>query len=150
MANDSMRPQRPKRAARRSTESRDRVWLAPSPAHRAPRVDRCSAGSKVRYPDVSAAKEALLGIKYERQVAATLGLESRRLERRVYQCPSCCGWHLTSSSSDGRRSAVATARPGSTWRAPVSRHQGGGQPREARPGMSFSAQWGQIDRPPTS
>ena len=50
-------------------------------------VSACKTG-KVRYRDELGAKIALSNT--QRKTAG------RRAERRVYKCPYCAGWHLTS------------------------------------------------------
>lgn len=49
--------------------------------------------NKKRYPDELTAKIKLVEIRASRE----LRNRTRRREQRVYRCPFCCGWHLTSS-----------------------------------------------------
>lgn len=48
---------------------------------------------KLKYQSAAAAQEALLTAK----IARVLGRERRRREERVYLCPLCERWHLTSA-----------------------------------------------------
>jgi hypothetical protein len=53
-------------------------------------VKQCQ--EKIRYRTALGARWALWGIWYDRYLR---GRRHRR-ERRVYLCPHCAGWHLTS------------------------------------------------------
>lgn len=59
-------------------------------------TSKCWQTGKLRYPDQSAAKDALTSIAYRRALASRGSGESRRSECRAYWCPRCHGWHLTS------------------------------------------------------
>lgn len=66
------------------------------------RLSVCRSSGKVRYPDSKAAVAALHLAALGRQRAEAAGLESRRQERRHYECSACSGWHLTSQAVNFR------------------------------------------------
>jgi hypothetical protein len=53
-------------------------------------MKRCE--EKIRYRTAAGARWALWNIWWDRYVRG----RRRRRERRVYACPRCAGWHLTS------------------------------------------------------
>jgi RNase P subunit RPR2 len=55
-------------------------------------VVSCCGSGKLRYPDEKAARVGLVGAI----VGRNRGKNQRR-ECRVYACPACFGWHLTST-----------------------------------------------------
>lgn len=57
---------------------------------------RCKETSKISYPSRVLAEDALRSA----QRARTRGKVLRRRESRVYDCPSCDGWHLTSQGEE--------------------------------------------------
>ncbi len=71
----------------------------------------CATG-KIRYPDEAAAKVALVSAR----TAAALRKQANRREARVYQCPHCDGWHLTSSTSGEK---ARTVRPSFVLEPPL-------------------------------
>ena len=62
-----------------------------------PRLKKCRATSKVRFPDGRAAVEALHRAKTAQYFSALDSTMTRRRECRHYRCPECKGWHLTST-----------------------------------------------------
>ena len=56
----------------------------------------CPMSGKVRFRDQAQAGFALEGMRALRLEAEARELETRRREKRVYQCGACRGWHTTS------------------------------------------------------
>lgn len=65
-------------------------------------LGQCSVSGKVRFRDKREALDALHQAVAERRRMVEDGKPSRRRECRVYACPSCNGWHLTSQPADYR------------------------------------------------
>lgn len=63
-------------------------------------LSRCPGGGKLRYSSIDDATAALANIDHH---------NPRRREQRVYLCPFCHGWHLTSQPP--RRPAAELAEP---------------------------------------
>jgi hypothetical protein len=61
-----------------------------SPAEDTHKMKRCE--EKIRYRTAAVARWALWNIWWDRYLRG----RRRRRERRVYACPHCAGWHLTS------------------------------------------------------
>lgn len=66
-------------------------------------LDKCPVSGKIRFRDKREALDALHYAVATRRLMETEGQVSRRQECRVYACPSCSGWHLTSKPADRRR-----------------------------------------------
>lgn len=83
-----LRQRQPNRSRRRARTAEHRRFIPRSSSDLPPivRVMRCSSG-KLGYFVREDAELALAGIDQH---------QPRRRERRVYQCPICGGWHLTS------------------------------------------------------
>lgn len=60
------------------------------------RADICPVTGKVRWRDHEEAIQALHVAMNAKATARSYGVESRRNECRVYVCPACRRWHLTS------------------------------------------------------
>lgn len=59
-------------------------------------LPKCSASGKRRYRDFRQAQDGLISTRRARQFDEFCGRESNRHEARIYQCPTCLGWHCTS------------------------------------------------------
>jgi hypothetical protein len=68
-------------------------------------LTRCPQGGKRRFRDHVEAIDALHSAVSARQSAAMNGFVSARRECRAYLCPSCRGWHLTSSATSANSAA---------------------------------------------
>lgn len=90
-------------AARRSREQRRREAQARNaltPPQRRRAARRACPTGKVKYRNEHDARVGLVG--------AVIGKnrgDQRRHERRVYECPHCAGWHLTSAAYRPARSS---------------------------------------------
>jgi hypothetical protein len=65
-------------------------------------LGQCPVSGKVRFRDKREALDALHHAVAVRRVLEAEGQDTRRKECRVYPCPSCNGWHLTSQPADYR------------------------------------------------
>jgi hypothetical protein len=65
------------------------------------RLSTCSCG-KVRFPDHTAAVQALHDAATSRYFAEQEGTTTNRGEVRSYRCRLCSGWHLTSKAVPAR------------------------------------------------
>lgn len=61
-------------------------------------VPVCENG-KLRYRSREQAQAALVKARHAAVTAEALGRSSRHREKRSYACPTCAGWHLTSSAA---------------------------------------------------
>lgn len=55
---------------------------------------RCEDAGKVRYRNENDAINALSSLKSYQNKG-----EEKRQEKRIYECPKCSGWHLTSQDA---------------------------------------------------
>lgn len=60
---------------------------------------KCQATGKRRYRDKREGVVVLRRAWTARRWAELDGTETRRREVRVYQCPKCLGWHVTSQAA---------------------------------------------------
>lgn len=60
---------------------------------------RCTVGGKVRFRDKREGLLVVHGAQAARHRAEVDGVETRRRECRLYQCPRCRGWHATSQAA---------------------------------------------------
>lgn len=75
-------------------------------------LGQCPVSGKVRFRDKREALDALHRAVAMRRFSESEGQASRRQECRVYACPSCSGWHLTSQRADNRRSSFEQGEDG--------------------------------------
>ena len=71
------------------------------------RADVCPLTGKIRWRDHEEAIRALHATQNANATATFHGIESRRNECRVYDCPACGGWHLTSWQQAGGSGSAA-------------------------------------------
>lgn len=69
------------------------------PNHQKRHLGQCPASGKVRFRDKREALQALHHAVATRRLSEAEGQASRRQECRVYACPTCSGWHLTSQAA---------------------------------------------------
>lgn len=65
----------------------------------APKKKSKKCGNKWRYPDQLRAIMALTNASTSRDIDLLVTGQTRRTETRVYHCPTCGGWHLTSKAT---------------------------------------------------
>lgn len=63
------------------------------------RPGHCRATGKRRYRDKRESLTVLYQAQTARCWAAHDGTQTRRNEKRVYECPQCRGWHATSQAA---------------------------------------------------
>jgi hypothetical protein len=61
-------------------------------------VPVCENG-KLRYRSREQAQDALVKARHAQVTAEALGRSTGHREKRSYACPTCAGWHLTSSAA---------------------------------------------------
>ncbi len=80
---------------------------AKRPSRHKRHLGQCPATGKIRFRDKREAQAALHQAVATRQLRETDGHTCRRQERRMYECASCSGWHLTSQTTEFREARLS-------------------------------------------
>ena len=88
-------------------------------------LGQCSVSGKVRFRDKREALDALHHAVAVRRVVEAEGQATRRKECRVYPCPSCSGWHLTSQPADYRMTNYVPSDDGFRFESQLGPIEGG-------------------------
>lgn len=68
------------------------------PVRKGQGADAPCPSKKIRFPDMAAAAEEMERVRALRAADPT----TEKIERRIYPCESCAGWHMTSTKVIGR------------------------------------------------